>query len=199
MKESKKKLEVISCRKIFRIYAQLPFLLWLLSLCCIITACGQYQVEQPPPEGMAMSKGIHLAGERAVKAGLKTITVDLDNFSERKIRRICLQSYSEYSSLSKISQAEQFEQEINEDMRPIGYWPSLPSGESEYRFVVFFDHGEPTWFNYTFSGRDDRRNESTCDDSSLLRLIQYDFEMPAGYGVRPGRKLAWDAFWVTNK
>ena len=193
MKESKKRLKVISCRKISRIYAQLPFVLWPLPLCCFITACGQHQVEQPPAEGMAMSKGIDLAGERAVKAGLKTITVDLDNFSERKIRRICLQAYHEYSSLSKISQAEQFEQEIKEDMRPIRYWPSLPSGESEYRFVVFFDHGEPTWFNYTFSGRDDRRNESTCDDSSLLRLIQYD------YGVRPGRKLAWDPFWVTKK
>lgn len=176
MKELKEPIEIKSWCKTPRSLARLPIYLLPLSLGCILTACGHRQEQQPPAEGMAIRKGLELVGERAAAAGKKSITVDLNELSGRKVRRVCVQFYSEYSSLSRLSQSEQFEQEIKEDMRSIRYWPSPPLGESDYRYVVFFDHGEPTWFSYGAPSDKSQRDENgftvNCFESSHMRLVE---------------------------
>ena len=176
MKESEKPSVDLPCRKIIAYLYGFPLFLLPLAFIYILTACGHHQMEKSQLEGMAISKGLDFAGERAAADGKKSLLVDLNQFSRRKVRKVCLQSYSEYSSLSRLAQSEQFEQDVKENIKSIRDWPSPPSAESDYRFVVFFDHGGPTWFSYGSPSDNSQRDKDgfivKCFRSSHLRLVE---------------------------
>ena len=92
----------------------------------------------------AIEKGLLEAKHQADAAGLNSISVDLNQFTHRKIKKVCLQTYAMWGIGSEEQQQQEFEKDAGESLGKASDWHK--EGYLDNRMVIFFIRGEPSWF-----------------------------------------------------
>lgn len=157
-------------------------------------SCGQLSA---CPRNYAIENGLIAAKKKAVAAGLSSVPVDLNQFTHRKIKKICLQTYAMWGIGSEQQQQQEFEKDAGESLGKSSNWHK--EGEIDSRIVIFFIRGEPSWFEIP-----DREGlylgklKSICTISSFILLSES--EKPPFFGLtshaeRPGIHSAWTIQW----
>ena len=157
-------------------------------------SCGQLSA---CPRNYAIENGLIAAKKKAIAAGLSSVPVDLNQFTHRKIKKICLQTYAMWGIGSEEQQHQEFEKDAGESLGKSSNWHK--EGEIDSRIVIFFIRGEPSWFEIP-----DREGlylgklKSICTISSFILLSES--EKPPFFGLtshaeRPGIRSAWTIQW----
>ena len=157
-------------------------------------SCGQLSA---CPRNYAIENGLIAAKKKAIAAGLSSVPVDLNQFTHRKIKKICLQTYAMWGIGSEEQQQQEFEKDAGESLGKSSNWHK--EGEIDSRIVIFFIRGEPSWFEIP-----DREGlylgklKSICTISSFILLSES--EKPPFFGLtshaeRPGIRSAWTIQW----
>ena len=158
-------------------------------------SCGQLSA---CPRNYAIENALAAAKKKAIAAGLSSVPVDLNQFTHRKIKKICLQTYAMWGSGgSEEQQQQEFEKDAGESLGKSSNWHK--EGEIDSRIVIFFIRGEPSWFEIP-----DREGlylgklKSICTISSFILLSES--EKPPFFGLtshaeRPGIRSAWTIQW----
>ena len=157
-------------------------------------SCGQLSA---CPRNYAIENALVAAKKKAIAAGLSSVPVDLNQFTHRKIKKICLQTYAMWGIGSEEQQQQEFEKDAGESLGKSSNWHK--EGEIDSRIVIFFIRGEPSWFEIP-----DREGlylgklKSICTISSFILLSES--EKPPFFGLtshaeRPGIRSAWTIQW----
>ena len=159
-------------------------------------SCGQLSA---CPRNYAIENSLIAAKKKAVAAGLSSVPVDLNQFTHRKIKKICLQTYAMWgSSGSEEQQQQEFEKDAGESLGKASDWNK--EADSDFRIVIFFKRGDPEWFS--IPGREEGlyvgKFKSICTISSFILLSES--EKPPFFGLtshaeRPGIRSAWTIQW----
>ena len=158
-------------------------------------SCGQLSA---CPRNYAIENALAAAKKKAIAAGLSSVPVDLNQFTHRKIKKICLQTYAMWGSGgSEEQQQQEIEKDAGESLGKSSNWHK--EGEIDSRIVIFFIRGEPSWFEIP-----DREGlylgklKSICTISSFILLSES--EKPPFFGLtshaeRPGIRSVWTIQW----
>ncbi len=159
-------------------------------------SCGQLSA---CPRNYAIENALVAAKKKAVAAGLSSVPVDLNQFTHRKIKKICLQTYAMWgSSGSEEQQQQEFEKDAGESLGKASDWNK--EADSDFRVVIFFKWGDPEWFS--IPGREEGlyvgKFKSICTTSSFILLSES--EKPPFFGLtshaeRPGIRSVWTIQW----
>ena len=153
-------------------------------------SCGQLSA---CPRNYTIEKGLVAAKEKAIAAGLNSISVDLNQFTPHKIKKVCLQTYAMWGIGSEEQQQQEFEKDAGESLGKASHWHK--EGYLDSRIVIFFIRGEPSWFEIP-----DREGlylgklKSICTISSFVLLSEsYNLPSPGlrSHAGRPGIRSAW--------
>ena len=157
-------------------------------------SCGQLSA---CPRNYAIENALVAAKKNAVAAGLNSVPVDLNQFTHRKIKKICLQTYALWGIGSEEQQQQEFEKDAGESLGKASDWHK--EGYLDSRIVIFFFRGEPSWFSIP-----DREGlylgklKSMCTISSFVLLSESKKPPSPGltsYAGRPGIRSAWTIQW----
>lgn len=161
-------------------------------------SCGQLSA---CPRNYAIENGLIAAKKKAVAAGLSSVPVDLNQFTHRKIKKICLQTYAMWGIGSEEQQQQEFEKDAGESLGKSSNWHK--EGEIDSRIVIFFIRGEPSWFEIP-----DREGlylgklKSICTISSFV-LLSESKEPPflrlTSHTGRPGIRSDWTIQWSESQ
>jgi hypothetical protein len=149
----------------------LPMTLWVLLLLSGLWVACKREIIFGDDLGYTIENSLIAAKKKAVEAGLSSVTVDLNKFTNRKIKKICLQTYSIYGIGSREQQRQEFEKSAGESLPKASHWDT--DGDRDWRIVIFFRQGDPERFS--FLGRTEsqiyRGNfKSICSTSSFVLL-----------------------------
>ena len=163
-------------------------------------SCGQLSA---CPRNYAIENGLIAAKKKAIAAGLSSVPVDLNQFTHRKIKKICLQTYAMWgSSGSEEQQQQEFEKDAGESLGKASYWNK--DADSDFRIVIFFKRGDPEWFS--IPGREEGlyvgKFKSICTISSFILLSES--KKPPFFGLTShagwsGIRSAWTIQWSESQ
>ena len=162
-------------------------------------SCGQLSA---CPRNYAIENALVAAKKKAITAGLSSVLVDLNQFTHRKIKKICLQTYAMWGSGgSEEQQQQEFEKDAGESLGKTSHWQK--EGYLDSRIVIFFIRGEPSWFEIP-----DREGlylgklKSICTISSFV-LLSESKNLPSpglrSHAGRPGIRSAWTIQWSESQ
>ncbi|MCX5946244.1 MAG: hypothetical protein NTZ53_13300 [Cyanobacteria bacterium] len=161
-------------------------------------SCGQLSA---CPRNYVIENGLVAAKKKAIAVGLSSISVDLNQFTHRKIKKICLQTYAMWGIGSEEQQQQEFEKDAGESLGKSSNWHK--EGEIDSRIVIFFIRGEPLWFEIP-----DREGlylgklKSLCTISSFV-LLSESKEPPflglTSHTGRPGIRSDWTIQWSESQ
>jgi len=161
-------------------------------------SCGQLSA---CPRNYAIENGLIAAKKKAIAAGLSSVPVDLNQFTHRKIKKICLQTYAMWGIGSEEQQQQEFEKDAGESLGKASHWHK--EGYLDSRIVIFFIRGEPSWFEIP-----DREGlylgklKSICTISSFVLLSESKNLSSPGlrsHVGRPGIRSAWTIQWSESQ
>jgi len=157
-------------------------------------SCGQLSA---CPRNYTIEKGLVAAKEKAIAVGLNSISVDLNQYTPHKIKKVCLQTYAMWGIGSEEQQQQEFEKDAGESLGKASHWHK--EGYLDSRIVIFFIRGEPSWFEIP-----DREGlylgklKSICTISSFVLLSESN-NLPSpglrSHAGRPGIRSAWTIQW----
>jgi hypothetical protein len=163
-------------------------------------SCGQLSA---CPRNYAIENGLIAAKKKAIAAGLSSVPVDLNQFTHRKIKKICLQTYAMWGSGgSEEQQQQEFEKDAGESLGKASHWNK--DADSDFRIVIFFKRGDPQWFS--IPGREEGlyvgKFKSICTISSFILLSES--KKPPFFGLTShagwsGIRSAWTIQWSKNQ
>ena len=163
-------------------------------------SCGQLSA---CPRNYAIENALAAAKKKAIAAGLSSVPVDLNQFTHRKIKKICLQTYAMWGSGgSEEQQQQEFEKDAGESLGKASDWNK--EADSDFRIVIFFKWGDPEWFS--IPGREEGlylgKLKSICTTSSFI-LLSESKEPPflglTSHTGRPGIRSDWTIQWSESQ
>ncbi|NDG72791.1 MAG: hypothetical protein EBY32_16140 [Proteobacteria bacterium] len=158
-------------------------------------SCGQLSA---CPRNYAIENALVAAKKKAIAAGLSSVPVNLNQFTHRKIKKICLQTYAMWGIGSEEQQQQEFEKDAGESLGKASHWNK--EADSDFRIVIFFKRGDPEWFS--IPGREEGlyvgKFKSICTISSFILLSESKktpfFGLPSQVGWS-GIRSAWTIQW----
>ncbi len=159
-------------------------------------SCGQLST---CPRNYAIENGLVAAKKKAFAAGLSSVPVDLNQFTHRKIKKICLQTYAMWGIGSEEQQQQEFEKDAGESLGKASDWHK--EADSDFRIVIFFKRGDPEWFSIPFKEKMTiGKIKTICTMSSLLLLSEHKYlatPLSPSYVGRPELRAQWNLQWST--